>query len=171
MTACPLHSVCHDLYPAVCRCLTDYIFDETTNTCKRVDDQVFKMTGLHLNKQFLPSYTTTASAEFTRLALHVEEQLMASYLLDRNIILGVKVVAARKGSIILDLLFLKSHNVTSKDAFKYVVQSITTKQTSVAQILDINQNRIPLLVGFDEIDVDGKIVDCELAQSKVSVAI
>ena len=87
-TSCPLNSRCHDLHPAVCRCNDGYVFDVTKTRCQSTGGRVFKTTNLHLNKQFLPSYATTTSEDFIRLAIHVEKQLMTSYALRRDVIKG-----------------------------------------------------------------------------------
>ena len=87
-------------------------------------DRVFKTTNLHLKHQFLSQYATSTSNAFIRLAIYVEKEMMASYSVDRNIIKGVKVIEARPGSIVLDLLVLHSDTVTTQKAFHHFIAAV-----------------------------------------------
>ena len=80
----PLHSLCHDLYLAVCHCYEDYIVDIAYNSSKKVDEKVFKINTLNLNKALPPSYTYPNSEEILRVALEIEKQLVFPYFLDHN---------------------------------------------------------------------------------------
>ena len=144
-----MNSRCYDLRPATCRCNDDYVLDRTTNTCKKVDgDSVFKADNLHLDEQFLQPYGISKSDEFIRLATHIEEELMTSYLVDRKYIQGVKVVSARSGSIILDVLVLHSKSMTTLEAFNYFVGVVIDLQSSVSGRLNIKR-RYPTIAGSE----------------------
>ena len=149
VTTCSLGGLCYNLHPAVCVCGEKHIFDETNKTCKIIDERVFKITDLHINKRYLPSYAAPTSNEFIRIARYIEDKLMTTYFTDRDVIQGVKVVAAWRGSIVLDLLLLRSNSISSLDAFDYVIQAL---QSPDKQSLSIKHDHFPVYHPFSEIN-------------------
>ena len=168
---CPPHSRCYDLRPAICRCTANYVLDTTTNTCKKGGDNVFKANNLHLDEQFLLPYGITTSDEFIRLATHIENELMTAYLIDRKFIQGVKVVSARSGSIIVDIIVLHSSAMTSLEAFNYFVENVL-RENSESRRLNIIRQKTPSMDGFQsESEKMGVSLDIIIAAAVSVIAI
>ena len=110
---------------------------------------MFRTSNLHLDKQFLPSYTDTTSDQFIRFAEHVEKNLMTSFSFRRDVIRGMKVVAAREGSIVLDILVLYSDVVTSREAFRHFIDNIVDVESSDS--LGVKRHIAPIYEEIDDI--------------------
>ena len=66
---------------------------------------------------------------------------MSRYSLDKKIIKGIKVIGAREGSIVLDLLVLYSDSVTSRHAFNHLVETVV-RQSSGRTALSISFSEV-----------------------------
>ena len=106
-------------------------------------DNTFTVTNIHMDQTFNPSYSDTSSPKFTRLCQLVEKHLMTSYSLETDVIKGVKVIAARKGSVILDVRFLHASTVTPREAFKSFIAAIMKKSERNDKLLRIKTHIRP----------------------------
>lgn len=138
-TTCPLNAVCIDMYPAVCRCKSGYVYDLLEGECR--NENLISIRGIHLRDDFVGSYSDPTSVDFYRYAIKLEEALN-KMVTSRDGIIGVKVVKATKGSVVVDVLVLHSPTVTSREAYDVFV-SVLMAESNV--ILDVKREKTPYL--------------------------
>jgi hypothetical protein len=124
---CPLNSQCLELYPAQCRCNEGHVFNSKAGTCN--EERVFDIHGLHVDMDFISTYSDPTSTDFLKLATDIEKQLTALFRLEDERIEGVKVISAREGSVVLDLALIYAKNTTKEEAFKSFVESVMANHT------------------------------------------
>ena len=106
--------------------------------------------GIHLNLEWNDNYADTSSIAFYKFAVK-NEYLLFRLLTANNAdeeIEGVKIIGARKGSVVLDVKIIYADTTTPKDAFNSFVKSITTKTlrtTIVHRMLNIRPDTTPTL--------------------------
>ena len=101
-TKCPTNSKCIDLFPAQCRCVHGYVFNVKTSQC--TDEDLYTITGLHLDVEFQEEFHDVESLGFLMMANRVEEEVVR--VIDTNVNLGVKVIKATSGTYLLICLFV-----------------------------------------------------------------
>jgi len=133
--SCPENSRCIDLYPAECRCNEGYVMYADQNRC--VNDNMFEAKGLKIEGEFLKSYSNTTSTDFLKFSSSVEAELMVAFKMENDKIIGVKVIGARQGSIILDLQFIFAKDVSVEEAKDMFIKGVTiARKQTLSSILE-----------------------------------
>jgi len=126
---CPTFSQCVDLDPPVCRCGSSYVLDVRTNTCSR--ERTFVIYGLYFDLAFHEDFLDPYSKKFVALADRIEQQLhhLVKELGDDNIV-GMKVVRARKGSVVVDVRVIYRESSTENEAYATFLKAVSPEHAS-----------------------------------------
>lgn len=128
---CAANAACHpELKPARCICDQGYIFSRTQNTCSF--ERQTTIENIHLDQEWNPLYVDTTSVAFYELAFKYENVLYKTIIANnvQHKIEGVRVIRARKGSVILDTKLMYAPRVAEKEAFNEFVASLASQVLS-----------------------------------------
>jgi hypothetical protein len=165
VTTCPSNSKCVELFPAQCRCVDGYVFDESRRQCVR--DNVVLVRGIHIDAHFQLSYYDKTSYEFLLTATNVQNEMMK--VVDRQIITGVKMIEATPGSVVVDVLISYVPSVTSKQAFDSFTDSILNS-ISLREALRIKHTISPWYEGWMD-EEDAKQIKTEINTLIIAVVV
>ena len=117
------------------------------------------MKNLHFDQKFIPSYSIPTSRQFITLAKFIEQHLMTSYSLQRDIIRGAKVICARRGSVVVDIQILYSPNVTPQEAFHSFISSVFQAEANM-KLLRIKTYITPVLESchYDKEEISSTLI-------------
>jgi len=145
--ACPAFSSCVEAYPAQCLCNEGYVLHKKSGKC--VQERQLQLIGLHFDMEFQSAYADTNSLQFKRFAAEMEEKLIGVLVKEAGEIEGVKVIGARPGSIVLDLVLIHSPKSTKKLAYDYFVSIMTVEsdQSQALKAIKVKTQIVPTLGG------------------------
>ena len=162
---CTPHSKCYELFPARCRCVDGYIMHTLSRLCERIVEpitgvrRIATIDNIVIAKKFIPEYADPTSLEFHKLAQDTEDQF--SYyirLYNESSIIGIKLVAARPGSVILQIELLPNYNVSSQKAFDTFIGAVIDKrEENVNSDMNVTNSTKPQFLGLSIQIVGNKI--------------
>ena len=156
---CPSNSMCIDINPDICYCNDGYVLSRRANTC--TEQRTVEINDLHLEMKWNPSYADTSSTAFRELAVETEMLLYNLFKAEGTdrLIEGVKVIAARKGSVILDVKIIHVKSTTSRIAYNTFLETIMTNSStsiSLQKNLNIIKHWVPTYVSGVEKEINTK---------------
>jgi hypothetical protein len=133
---CPLNSNCVELYPTTsCVCDVGYVYSRKAKSC--TNQRILKITGLHLNMQWLSSYADKTSIDFIRFSVETETTLYQLFqtLETDQVIQGVTIIGARKG-VVVDVMITYAASATKEIAYEIFVESIMSNASVASSVQD-----------------------------------
>jgi len=122
-------------------CSNNFVYDRVSRKCS--SDNILQVDRVYLDIPWREELADPSSQAFQDFAQSVGYELYALMQYSSEGIRGVKVIAARKGSVILTIQVIYSAHMDHSEAFNAVEQGIRgTAQTRLAQILNIRQEKI-----------------------------
>ena len=128
--SCQADSFCINLYPAECRCNDGLVLQRKTGLCIR--ERIFNIIGLHADIDYVDTYSDPTSIDFLSFARDLENELTVLFRKDDETIEGVKVLRARKGSVVVDLSIIYGKTTTKEKAFGSFVKTLMSVNNSVS---------------------------------------
>lgn len=126
-------------------CPDDYVYDSSMRKCTK--DRLLLVKGLYLDIEWNDQYGNVSSKAFSTFSKVTGSQLL--YLINRanedHVVKGLKIVSARKGSVIVDVLIHYAETVTDREAFKVfqdVMYQTTPTMTRVASFLNVRPDKV-----------------------------
>jgi hypothetical protein len=145
------HVVLSDSEIIVPQCPVNSVYNRESKKCTK--DNVIQVSGVYLDLPWNEDFANTSSKAFKDFALEKEYQLYGLLQLvdDADNILGVKVVGARQGSVILDVQIVYKSTIDSSEAFDTFKKAIqdpepTGRASRIIHILNIKREKIIELV-------------------------
>ena len=145
------HVVLSDSEIIVPQCPVNSVYNRISKKCTK--DNVVQVNGVYLDLSWNEDFANTSSKAFKDFALEKEYQLYGLVQLgdDADNILGVKVVGARQGSVILDVQIVYKSTIDSSQAFDTFKKAIqdpapTARASRIIQILNIKREKVIELV-------------------------
>ena len=136
-------------------CKEGSVFDRVIGTCSRKN--ILEIRGIRLsNDIYNPDYANTSSVAFKEMAYTKEYQLWVLMKASNNhrVIEGIKIIRARPGSVVLDVLVKYTDSVLPEEAFEVFEKAMSTpaSTTRVQDILNIKQGTtkvefVPIVLG------------------------
>lgn len=156
---CPSNSKCYALEQARCICDTNYVYSRTDNKCTQ--ERITQINNIHLEKPWNTQYLDTGSPVFLALAVYYEDILYKSFqAADKTkVIEGVRVIGAKKGSVILETKIVYAPASTPNEALTAFVESVQSKSleaTTVRRELNLLTDRTPAIV-----EIERKMADLQ----------
>jgi len=140
-------------------CGEGFVYDRVTKGCS--NKNLVDIIGLYLDIPWNNDYSNRSSLAYKNLAIEKAYQLYAMVQMSeaKNHIVGLEVVDARKGSVILTIRVKYSAMSTAEAAFEVFVKAIeSVDQSRVANILNIRKEKViefvevrPASTGSDQI--------------------
>lgn len=134
-------------------CPQNSVYNRQTQRCS--SSNIMEVKGVYLNQPWKHEYYNTTSTEFKRMAAEKAYQLFSLLQLhdDGDNILGVKVVSAHRGALILDVQLIYKPTISSNHAFqifKKAIHEVPPRSTAqrIINILQVQREKI-----IDYIDV------------------
>jgi len=124
-------------------CAENYVYDRTTKTCTA--ENILEIRGVYLDLPWNNDYYIPESQVFQDFAQTVGYQL---YALAQSVpggegIEGVKVIAAKKGSVILNVQIKYAQHLDVPKAFNVFETAVrSTHKTRIANLLNIRQEKV-----------------------------
>lgn len=155
------------------RCPNNYVYDSSSDEC--TNERLLRINGVYLDIPWNPAYANISSNDFKRFARTFESHLEALILTSnkQSIIRGLRIVKARKGSVILDVIVTYAESVDAGSAFQVfedVMYKTTAQMTRIANILNIRQDKVIEFVPILATTADSGRVNMELILIVVIVA-
>jgi len=121
-------------------CSNNFVYDRSSRKCS--SDNLLQVDGVYLDIPWREELAHPSSQAFQDFAQSVGYELYALMQYSSEGIRGVKVIAARKGSVILTIQVKYGSHMDHSEAFNAVEEGIRgTAQTRLAQILNIRQEK------------------------------
>lgn len=146
---CGDNSVCVDAYPAVCACLDHFVLVDGVCT----ETRTFKMKDFHIQTEFFDAYTDIYSAELNELSTRLLDTLLAMLPeSERKDIKNIKIINARKGSVIVDVIVAYSSRCNRTHAYTAIVDGIRKNNisTTMGRTFYIRSDMVPIMIEEDE---------------------
>jgi hypothetical protein len=122
-------------------CSNNFVYDRVSRKCS--SDNLLQVDGVYLDIPWKEEFAQPSSQAFQNFAQSVGYELYALMQYFSEGIRGVKVVAAREGSVILTIQVKYGSHMDHSEAFNAIEEGIRgTAQTRLAQILNIRQEKI-----------------------------
>jgi len=127
-------------------CDTNEVYDRETKRCTQKN--VMQIDGIYLDVPWKEEFGNTSSKAFKEMAQEKAYQLYGLMQMsgDGDNILGVKVVGARKGSVVLNVQIVYRSTVDASQAFEIVKSAIqnppTARASRIVEILNIRREKI-----------------------------
>lgn len=124
-------------------CAENYVYDRTTKTCTA--ENILEIRGVYLDLPWNNDYYIPESQVFQDFAQTVGYQL---YALAQSVpggegIEGVKVISAKKGSVILNVQIKYADHLDVPKSFNVFETAVrTTHKTRIANLLNIRQEKV-----------------------------
>jgi len=132
-------------------CPANSVYDRENKKCS--SNNVVQVKGVYLDLPWNQDLANTSSKAFKNFALEKEYQLYALLQLsdDADNILGVKVVGARQGSVVLDVQIVYKSTIDSSQAFDTFKKAIqdpapTSRASRIINILNVKREKVIELV-------------------------
>ena len=133
------------------QCPVNSVYNRESEKCTK--DNVVQVSGVYLDLPWNEDFANTSSKAFKDFALEKEYQLYGLVQLgdDADNILGVKVVGARQGSVIVNVQIVYKSTIDSSQAFDTFKKAIqdpapTARASRIIQILNIKREKVIELV-------------------------
>jgi len=139
------HIVLDDTAIIVPECGENAVWDRTTQSCKA--DNIMEVKGVYLDIPWKEELANTSSKAFKDFAQEKAYQIFALLQLSEEAdrILGVKVVGARQGSVIVDVQIVYAPTMEPAEAFttfKKAIHNPPIKAQRVVNILNIRRDKV-----------------------------
>lgn len=125
-------------------CGGDFIYDRVSRTCS--NENLLEISGLYLDLPWNIEYANTSSKTFKDFASGKAYQLYAlTQMTDgANVILGLEVVSAKKGSVILTIRIKYSATSNAASAFEVFQRAIRSVQAQqrTSNVLNIRSEKV-----------------------------
>lgn len=155
------------------RCPNNFVYDSILDEC--TNERLLRINGVYLDIPWSPAYANISSMDFKRFARTFESHLEALILTSnkQSIIRGLRIVKARKGSVILDVIVTYAESVDAGSAFQVfedVMYKTTAQMTRIANLLNIRKDKVIEFVPILATTADSGRVNMELILIVVIVA-
>jgi hypothetical protein len=146
-------------------CGNGFIYDRVLGGCS--NENLVEINGIYLGAAaWDPAYANVTSDAFKTMAAAREYQLWVLLQVTRRTeyIRGVKIIRARQGSVILDVIIKYAASVGAEEAFHQLEQALKTEPstTRVMDLLQIREGKtielVPIVVAGQESDTEKLIL-------------
>jgi hypothetical protein len=146
-------------------CGNGFIYDRVLGGCS--NENLVEINGIYLGAAaWDPAYANVTSDAFKTMAAAREYQLWVLLQVTRRTeyIRGVKIIRARQGSVILDVIIKYAASVSAEEAFHQLEQALKTEPstTRVMDLLQIREGKtielVPIVVAGQESDTEKLIL-------------
>lgn len=126
------------------RCGNGFIYDRVLQECS--NENLMEIKGVYLSEPIWdPAYANVTSEAYKRMAAEREYQMWVILQVTgrQQHVHGVKIIRARQGSVILDVVIKYAASLTAEEAFKQFEDAIHTKPsvTRVMNLLNILEEK------------------------------
>jgi hypothetical protein len=126
-------------------CGGDFVYDRVSKSCS--NENLLEISGVYLDLPWNVEYANTSSQTFKDFANGKAYQLYAlMQMIDSaNVIRGLEVVSAKKGSVILTIRIKYSARTNAASAFEVfqrAIDSVPSRQSATSNILNIRSEKV-----------------------------
>jgi hypothetical protein len=146
-------------------CGNGFIYDRVSGGCS--NENLVEINGIYLGAAaWDPAYANVTSDAFKSMAAAREYQLWVLLQVTRRseYIRGVKIIRARQGSVILDVIIKHAASVSAEEAFHQMEKALKTEPstTRVMNLLQIREEKtielVPIVVAGEKSDTEKLIL-------------
>jgi hypothetical protein len=152
-------------------CSRNSVYDRQSKKCS--SENVIEIKGIYLDLPWKKDYNNTTTVEFKELAAEMSYKLftLIQFQQENHQILGVNVIKARKGSIILDVQIIHNSAISSDQAFGIFKRSIQEPVSAGNRLVKLLEIRREKVIEFVEVGVQSSETTEKMTFAVVVVAV